>query len=365
MKTSLLKLKEKIKEEKIDGLIISSVANIIHLTEYSNFSIHEREAYLLISKDKQFILTDGRYQEAVKKQIPDFELIEISSSYPLTKILEYLSKKLKIQSLGFEENNLTVKEYKAIKKTIKKLKPFEIFEHRAIKDEFEISQIEKACKLGDKTFEYILKKIRLGVSEKELAYEMELYIKKSGGDLSFDPIVAFGENSSVPHHQIGDKVLRVRDDNDGQFVLLDFGVKINNYCSDMTRTVFFGKPSKKQIKIYETVLGAQREAVKKLKIREIGGIRGFEVDKVARDYILSQGYPSIPHSLGHGIGIEVHEHPFLSSKSKDTLKNGMVFSIEPGIYIEEFGGVRIEDLFVLEQTGLRRLTMSSNHSVVV
>lgn len=385
MKTNLLKLREKIKKEKIDGLIISSVANIIHLTGYSNFSIHEREAYLLITENRQFILTDGRYQEAVKKQIPDFELVEISSGNPFTKILEDLNKRVNILSLGFEENNLTVMEYNAIKKVVGKLKATEVFEHRVIKDKFEISQIEKACELGDRTFEHILKKIRIDVSEKELAYEMECYIKKHGGDLSFDPIVAFGENSSVPHHQTGNEILkRVQDDsevqddnsdrvdrvkrgfaNGGQIVLLDFGVKINNYCSDMTRTVFFGNPSKKQKKIYETVMGAQREAVEKLKIRGSGDIMGFEVDKAARDYILSRDYPSIPHSLGHGVGVEVHEHPFLSPKSKETLKNGMVFSIEPGIYIEEFGGVRIEDLFVLERNGVRRLNKSSNHLIVV
>ncbi|MDP3733126.1 MAG: M24 family metallopeptidase, partial [Candidatus Daviesbacteria bacterium] len=206
----------------------------------------------------------------------------------------------------------------------------------------------------DLAFDFILKKIQSGITEKEIAKELENFIKYKGAVISFPSIVAFGKNSSVPHHQTGDKRLTIND----KLILLDFGVKINGYCSDMTRTIFFGKPSGKQRKIYETVLEAQKRAVdfvnKQIKNGKI--IKAKEVDQVAREYIKSKGFFDIPHSLGHGIGLEVHEHPNLSPKSKDILKEGMVFSIEPGIYIQGEGGVRIEDLFVLEKGVLRKLT---------
>ncbi|MBI2334310.1 M24 family metallopeptidase, partial [Candidatus Daviesbacteria bacterium] len=168
---------------------------------------------------------------------------------------------------------------------------------------------------------------------------------------------AFGKNSSIPHHQTGDKRLTIND----KLILLDFGVKLNGYCSDMTRTIFFGKPSEKQRKIYETVLEAQKIAIRFINSGK--KIKAKDVDKVAREYIKSMGFPDIPHSLGHGVGLEVHEHPYLSSKSKEELKEGMVFSIEPGIYIPDFGGVRIEDLFVLENRNLRQLTTSHKNLI--
>lgn len=166
----------------------------------------------------------------------------------------------------------------------------------------------------------------------------------------------------MPHHQTGNTKL-----NYGDIVLLDLGAKIENYCSDMTRTLFFGKPSRKQKEIYKTVLIAQQRAVDVINATIKNGkqVKAAAVGEVARKYIISKGYPSIPHSLGHGIGLEVHEHPSLSPKSRDILKEGMVFSIEPGIYIEGFGGIRIEDLFVLEKSGLRQLTTSSKDKIFV
>ena len=192
---------------------------------------------------------------------------------------------------------------------------------------------------------------------------MEYFIKKHGAELSFPSIVAFGKNSSVPHHQTGNTKLTERI----KLILLDFGVKYENYCSDMTRTIFFGKPSEKQKKIFEVVLEAQQKAANFLgsAIKFGKKVSASEVDKAARDYIISKGYLTIPHSLGHGIGLEVHEHPSLSPRSKDTLKEGMVFSIEPGIYLPNFGGVRVEDLFVIQKNTLNQLTLSSKKLTVV
>ncbi len=344
-------LKQKLLKEKLDGLLISSVSNITYLTGYSNFSKDEREAYIFIGKNFQYIITDGRYSEAIKREVSHLELFTRDGG----KSTEDLFKKhLEVKSLGVEEDNLTVSEHKIIKKHFKKMKHFDISLHRSIKTPDEIEKIERACQLGDQAFKNVLGKIREGISEKELAFEIEIFIKKNGGELSFPTIVAFGKNSSIPHHQTGNTKLE-----NNQFVLLDFGVKFENYCSDMTRTIIFGKPSDRQKRIYETVLEAQQKAVEFVK----PGCKAKEVDEVARKYIISKGFLSIPHSLGHGVGLEVHEDPHLSSGSEDILKEGMVFSIEPGIYIEGVGGVRIEDLFVLEKNGLRQLTTSPKNLI--
>ncbi len=354
-KSRLEQIKEKIKKEKLDAVFISSVSNISYLTGYSNFSKEEREAYLIIGEDFQYIITDGRYTEAVKKKVPHFKLFERSHETPAENLFKSLKKYIK--SLGIEEDNLTVSEHRKIKKYFKQTKHFDVNSIRSIKNNEEIKKIESACRLGDLAFEHILKKIKLGVTEKEIAYEMEKFVKERGAEMSFPSIVAFGKNSSIPHHQTGDSILEKKD---GKIILLDFGVKFENYCSDMTRTIFFGKPSKKQEDIYMAVLKAQQKAIDflNLKIKDNKKVIAQEVDKVARDYIISNGFSSIPHSLGHGIGLEVHEHPFISAKSNEILKEGMVFSIEPGIYIPDFGGVRIEDLFVYDKKQLRQITAS-------
>jgi Xaa-Pro aminopeptidase len=282
--------------------------------------------------------------------------------------------------LGIEESDLRDSEFKSIKKIIKNLKDFKFHTHRAIKTPEEIKLIEKACQIGDEAFAFIQAKITAGITEKQLMFHLENFIREQGFEPSFKTIVAFAENSAVPHHQTGDKKLK-----SGDFVLLDFGVKFKNYCSDMTRTLVLGKPSEKQKLIHETVKQAQQQAFEYLNsvilnlIQDPGEkssysgkksgmtteIKASDIDKISRDHILQSGFPSIPHSLGHGIGLEVHEHPYLSMNSKETLTEGMVFSIEPGIYLAELGGVRIEDLYVIEKNGVRQLTTSHKSLIAV
>lgn len=366
---NLLQLRKKLKELKLDALLITSVPNIIYLTNYSGFSKDEREAYLFITKNKQYIITDARYSEAVRTNIKDHTLLEISSKNPIHSLIQQVIQKHNINRVGFEENNITYSEYQKLKKELflpprrseLKLENTQniVEDLRIIKTADEIATIKKACEIGDKAFKFVLNKIKKGVTEKELAFELELFIKKNHADLSFPSIVAFGKNAAIPHHQTGNSKLIPHNS-----VLFDFGVKTNNYCSDMTRTVFFGKATSQQKKMYQTVLEAQQKAIDFLAssferlASSSENIAASKIDSVAREHILQQGYPTIPHSLGHGIGIEVHEKPSLSPKSKDVLKKGMVFSIEPGIYKNGFGGVRIEDLVVLEKSGLRILTKS-------
>lgn len=225
-----------------------------------------------------------------------------------------------------------------------------------IKTQKEILLIEKACQFSDKIFDIIIKQIKLDLTEKELSLFIQSLIRKNGARISFRPIVAFGKNSFEPHHKANGTKLKKN-----QTILIDYGVKIEGYCSDMTRTLFMGKATKKQKRVYKTVLEAHQKAIDflKLSIKDNGYINGKEVDKVARNYILSKGYPNIPHSLGHGIGKKVHELPRLSPKKNYLISQGNVFSVEPGIYIKDWGGVRIEDLVVLEEKGLRLLNHSS------
>ncbi|MCL5784822.1 MAG: Xaa-Pro peptidase family protein [Patescibacteria group bacterium] len=344
-------LRQKLEKDKVDAVLISDVANIVYLTGFTNFSKDERESYVFVGQDFAYIITDGRYTEAVKREVSHLTLFE--RGHKKTTADLFKKHKKEIKSLGIEEDNLTVAEYKVFSKHFKNTKHFEVSHLRSIKTPKEINKIEKACRLGDLAFKHILKKFKVGVTEKEIAQEMENFIKCRGAGISFPTIVAFGKNSSVPHHQTGETKLTGND-----FVLLDFGVKLNNYCSDMTRTIFVGQPTVKQKEIYDVVLAAQQKAVDFINsaIKAKKEITAAEVDKIARDYIIAKGYSSIPHSLGHGVGLEVHEGPHLSPKSKDILKAGMVFSIEPGIYLSDFGGVRIEDLFVLQDDKLKQLT---------
>ncbi len=355
MDIKLLNLQNLITSKKLDALLVSSVPNIIYLTNYSAFSYFEREAFLVVSKKKNYLITDGRYKEAVLR-IPGFQLLEISNKSSIDYIFKSLSQKIK--RLGVENTNISLAESKKLKKYFK-IYPINQSENlRIIKEKDEILKIKKACKIGDETFKDILGKIKKGISEKEIALEIEFSIKRKKADISFPPIVAFSKNSSIPHHV---PTFKSKLSAFNSIVLLDFGVKFENYCSDMTRTVFIGRVNDKFKKIYNTVLSAQKKTIEFIQssiVNNKSSILANKVDDIARSYIIKQGFNTIPHSLGHGVGIEVHEPPRLSPNSKEMLKQGMVFSVEPGIYIPGFGGVRIEDLILIRKNNIELLTHS-------
>ncbi|MCL5970706.1 MAG: M24 family metallopeptidase [Patescibacteria group bacterium] len=219
-----------------------------------------------------------------------------------------------------------------------------------------INSIRQACKIGDKCFNFIIPFLKEGVSEKEIVRLINYFIRKKSEGTAFRTIVAFGKNTAEVHHQIPtEKKLQK-----GDFIMLDFGVRINGYPSDMTRTLFYKKATVKQKKMYETVLNAQKKAIDQLfflKNRNLS-IKAFDIDKIARNYILSKEFTPMPHSLGHGIGRKVHSGLRISPKSKTSLTQGKIFSIEPAIYIKGFGGVRIEDLVVLHKDRVEILTKS-------
>lgn len=358
MNLRLQKLRKLLEEKKLDAVLISSLTNITYITNFSGFTTEDRDAYLLITKKKKYIFTHAIYREIAEKDFKEFILVIIKREIPLSNALKEIIEKEKINKLGFEAFDLTVSDFDRLTKQINKKQLVSvdvIGTLRIKKDTKEIQAIKKACALGDKTFLHICKQVKQGITEKELATEIEFFIKRHGADISFTPIVAFGPNASQPHH-VPDQTTLTKNN----FVLFDFGTKLNNYCSDMTRTIFFGKPSEEQKKLYHTVRKAQLTSIDYLKnkLKRHEDIHAPTIDQVGRDYITEQGYIPFSHS-SHGIGLNVHESPHIYPSSSDYMDDGMVFSIEPGIYFPGEFGVRIEDIFAIEKNKLVQLTNAS------
>ena len=345
--------------KSVDAVLVTSIANIVYLTGFDGFSETERECFLVITKNKNYLITDKRYSQAAKLRTKNFEIIDTGAQRFILKNAGEFFKKTK--TVGFEDYDLTVSEYSKLKK-LAKLRPLNLKNLRIIKREEEIKNIKLACKIGDQAFKFILDKLRLGLTEQKISNQLEFFIKQKT-DVSFKPIVAFGKHSSVPHHLCSKTKLK-----NNQIVLLDFGVKVNNYCSDMSRTVFFGKASEKFKKMHQTVLLAQQKAIEYINSQLLivnGQLFAKDIDKIARDYITDQGFPNIIHSVGHGVGIQVHEPPHLSPNSKDIIKENMVFSVEPGIYLPKVGGVRIEDLVLVTKNGAELISHANREIIEI
>ena len=257
--------------------------------------------------------------------------------------------------MGFEDDHMSFASYSTYNVALENIQlvPLKglITNIRAVKDLEEIEKIAQASQIADEAFEHILGFIKPGIKEKDVALELEFFMRKKGATgASFDFIVASGHRSSMPHGVASDKVIE-----EGDFITLDYGCIYDGYCSDMTRTIVLGKACDEQKKIYNIVLEAQKKVIEVAK----AGMTGAELDKVARDIISEAGYgEKFGHGLGHGIGLQVHEMPNVNSLGSNELKPGMVTSDEPGIYIEGFGGVRIEDLIVITEEGCKVLNKS-------
>jgi Xaa-Pro aminopeptidase len=337
------KLRELLNDD--EAALISSYPNIFY---YSGFT--SEDAYLLISHERQLLVTDSRYTIQAHEQAPDFEVVDIKIGF------EEIFRKVKETHIGYEEAHMTVAEYKKLWKKLGSQKDFielqkVINQSRRIKDLREIEKIAEAEKIGDAAFEYVLPRIKVGRTEREIALELEFFMKNQGATaLSFDTIAASGKRSAMPHGMASEKVIE-----NGDFLTLDFGCVFEGYCSDMTRTVVVGKADERQKEIYDIVLTAQKSAIEAIE----AGKKCSEVDAVARGIIKERGYgDNFGHGLGHSVGIEIHEMPSLSPKCHDIIENGHILTVEPGIYIEDFGGVRIEDLIIVEDGKARNLTFS-------
>lgn len=353
----ILKLRSKMKEKEIDAAILIGDPNRNYMSGFKG-----DESFSIISKDKAIFMVDSRFIEQASNEVKDYVVVEYSKNgETLYSYLQKLVKELNIKKLGFEEDVVTYSRYKSIMQATNcELIPLDgmVEELRAAKNEDEIEIMQKAAAIADVAFSHMLEFIKIGMTEREIGIELEFTMKKLGASgLSFPSIVASGVRSSLPHGQATDKKI-----SDGEFLTLDFGCVYKEYCSDMTRTVAIGSISAQMKKIYNIVLKAQMEALKAYK----SGVTGKSVDKVARDIIKSYGYgDNFGHSLGHGVGRQIHEIPAISSKSDKVLISGMVVTDEPGIYISGFGGVRIEDILVITDEGSRVLSKSPKHLMCI
>jgi Xaa-Pro aminopeptidase len=325
--------------------LITHLTNIRYLIGFTG-----TYGFMLLGK-KNYFFTDFRYRgfaeelQRSKTRIP-FKFIELNKDF------EQTFKKLAGRSLEFEADHLTIQElqgwkkrfkgisFKALKKTIE--------DRRLIKDAEEIKNLKKSQQINEETLKRLQKLFKPGVTELELAWQVKVIGHELGAeDISFEPIIAFGAHSATPHHQNSNTKLKA-----GDVVLVDMGMKYKGYCSDMTRTFFTKKPTAEQEDVYFKVLTAQEDAIKALK----AGVKCAKLDEISRKSMGADAAAHFGHSLGHGIGLDVHEAPNLSSRSKDTLKENMIVTVEPGIYLPGRFGVRIEDMGRVTKTGYENFT---------
>jgi len=353
--TRLKRLRDNMEKERLDGVLITKRENYIYLSGFTGTS-----AYLVITSDKAILVTDFRYAEQAAAQATNYEIVEYKGSS--LDELGNIVKNNNISRLGFEETYMTYGDYLKYRDRFSgaEMVPLRsiVEEMRMVKDPHEIETIKKAVEVADNAFRHILDFIKPGVTETELAAELEYNMKKQGATgPSFETIVASGLRSSMPHGVASKKTVQM-----GEAITFDFGALYDNYCSDMTRTVFLGTPKDELRKIYDIVLKSQLLAIEGAK----AGLMGKDIDAIARNYIAEQGFKdNFGHGLGHGVGLEIHEEPRFSPSGNITIKEGMVITVEPGIYVQGLGGVRIEDIIVIESDGCKILTQSTKEVIIL
>ncbi|MFP4456831.1 MAG: M24 family metallopeptidase [Clostridia bacterium] len=355
MQKRIKKIKKLLNQNNMQALLINKPEDRYYLSNFSGSN-----AYLLFTKDENYLITDFRYVEQAKKETDGFEIVMYKRNELYSTISDILLDK-NIEELTFDSTVLTYEEYTtfndALEVTLKSSSNI-LRDMRSVKDQQEIDIIQEAQIISEKAFVKTLESIKPGVTERDLSIELEYQMLLLGASkLAFPNIVASGVRSSLPHGRATDKVIEYND-----FITFDFGAYYKGYCSDMTRTVVVGNYTEKQKKIYDIVLNAQLLALDYAK----AGISGKELDQVARQYISDAGYGEyFGHGLGHGIGKVVHEAPSANQKSEDILKENQIISIEPGIYIPDWGGVRIEDLIVIKENNSINLNSLTKKLTVI
>lgn len=354
-KNRIEKLHEKMRLKDTDAVLITKRENYMYMSGFTGTS-----ACLFITGHRAVLLTDFRYVDQAAAQAPEYEIIKYTGNK--FNELNDLIESEKVEKLSFEDGCLTFAEHAEFVERLK-VNVFSplggaVEELRRIKDASEIELIKKAVNIADGVFTHILKFIKPGVSEVELAAEMEYFMKRQGATgPSFETIVASGKRSSMPHGIASEKTIE-----SGDVITMDYGALYKGYCSDMTRTVFLGKPDSELERIYGIVLDTQLKGI--ASVRQ--GITGREVDSVARKVITDAGFgDNFGHGLGHGVGLEIHEEPMLSMRGAIELKDGMVVTVEPGIYVTGLGGVRIEDMVVVNGENARILTSAPKELIVL
>ena len=352
----LERLREKFDSLELDAFFVSSPENRRYLSGFVGSA-----GYLVISRDTAVLATDFRYTEQAGMQAPDYRVDRISGGLGW---LPELFKDLGVKRVGFEAGHMTVALHSAIVNALKEDEGAKevslvatsqfIDPLRAVKDPEELALVTRAMEIADHAFAVVSPTIEVGDTEESVAWRMEWAMREGGAEaLAFDTIVASGPNAAKPHHHPTERRIGA-----GEPVVMDFGARYQGYNSDMTRTICLGEPDELFRIVYDTVLNAQLTASVTVSPEMTSG----EADGIARDIIEKAGYGErFGHSLGHGIGLAVHEYPRVSPRCDDPLVDGTIFTIEPGIYIPGWGGVRIEDTVVMENGKVRSLTTSHKH----
>lgn len=340
----------------IDGFFVSKENNVNYLSGFT-----DEASFIFITPEENFFITDGRFEELAQKLCLGFTIINWQkTNKSLIQVIYDLAKEKHINKIGFESQWLSYENYEKMKRTVKDIPLIptsNIIESlRYVKTPEEISKLRKASDITDYSFEEIIKYIRPGMTEKQVAARLEYIIKMAGGDgVGFDTILISGEKTSLPHGKPSDKKIQK-----GDFVTMDYGALVDGYTSDMTRTIIIGQASEKQIQIYNLVKEAQEKALETIR----DGINSDLPDTKARQIVekyIDYYYPGI----GHGIGLDLHEAPFLSSRGDYKIKENCVITVEPGLYIPNWGGVRIEDSVLVKKDGFERLTKSSKDLIII
>ena len=345
-------LRNQLMSLNLDGMIVSNPINVRYLTGLSE------EGILIIAPKENIFVTDGRYIESVNRNLTIDDEIVAYEAKNLNKY-DYEAIFMLSENVGFEENYVTYEQYKKYLQTyqVNLVETEGLIENqRIVKDEQEIEIITKACEITDKAFEYIIKNIKKGMTEKEVAFEIEKFMILNGADdKAFDLIVAFGENTSMPHAVPTDRKKKK-----GDIIQFDIGCKVNGYCSDFSRVVFVEEMKEEYKVAYDFVLGEQKRLESALKdganIKTV--IKDRETEYRLKNY-------AVMHAFGHGVGLNIHEAPVLRSTIDCTLKEDAVIAVEPGIYIPGKYGIRIEDTYKVTKTGCQNLTTSSKDYTII
>ena len=352
-------LRDSLKEHNLDCLLVSSRENVRYLLGFTGSS-----GWAVISENDTVLMTDSRYVEQAEAQLQSGKVC-LATGGLVDSIAHHVGEK-GFKSIGFEPDILSFASVRSIESSLRQsargcqaIAAEGLVESlRVVKDDMEVALIQDAAVLADGVFSHVCSIVRPGMSERELAWRIERWLRENGsGAVPFSIIVASGPNAALPHAEPGERTF-----GEGEPILMDLGATVGGYCSDMTRTLFLGEPCGDFADVYHTVLEAQQRAIAGIR----ADMRAADADELARSVIRAAGFESaFGHGLGHGVGLQIHERPTVSPRSGDALVNGMVFSVEPGIYLPERGGVRIEDTVVLRDGVAVPLTLSDKADPVV
>lgn len=350
MNHALNSLRESLVKMDLEALLVADPTDIAWLTGFSGSF-----GRAIVTQTEAILITDSRYTLQANEQALGFDVRSFASPTTGDEFLAMQIQSIRLASLGFDSFKTVYQAYMRMCELLPDthLVPTEsmISALRMIKSSSEIEKIRRACALADSCFEHVIRLIQPGVRELDISLEIEFYFRKQGAELAFSPIVLSGDRSARPHGKPSDRELSV-----GDFVVIDFGAKLDGYCSDISRTVVVGKATARHHEIYHQVLKAQVAALQALR----AGDPAKEVDLLARQILDEKQMASyFGHGLGHGLGIDVHDGGRLAATSQDTIEVGQVWTVEPGVYIPDFGGVRIEDDVVITESGIEILTHST------